>query len=55
MKPLLYPYPLVFSQGTGSLFYNQDGNLLGATAVFEFARLGNPDITLSGSNFSLIA
>ncbi|MCE2700929.1 MAG: Calx-beta domain-containing protein [Nostocales cyanobacterium LE14-WE4] len=46
---------IVFSQGTGSLFYNQDGNLLGATAVFEFARLGNPDITLSGSNFSLIA
>ena len=46
---------VVFSQNTGSLFYNQDGNLLGATAVFEFARLSNPDITLSGSNFSLIA
>ena len=46
---------IVFSQGTGSLFYNQDGNLLGATAVFEFARLGNVDITLSSSNFSLIA
>ena len=46
---------IVFSQGTGSLFYNQDGNVLGATAVFEFARLGNVDITLSGSNFSLIA
>ncbi|MDD1449395.1 M10 family metallopeptidase C-terminal domain-containing protein [Dolichospermum sp. ST_sed8] len=46
---------VVFSQNTGSLFYNQDGNLLGATAVFEFARLSNPDITLSSSNFSLIA
>jgi hypothetical protein len=28
---------------------------LGVTTVFEFARLGNPDITLTGSNFSLIA
>jgi Ca2+-binding RTX toxin-like protein len=46
---------IVFSQGTGSLFYNQDGNVLGTGTVFEFARLGNPDITLSGSNFSLIA
>jgi|694.fasta_scaffold10675_14 Ca2+-binding RTX toxin-like protein len=46
---------IVFSQGTGSLFYNQDGSILGTGTVFEFARLGNPDITLSGSNFSLIA
>ncbi|MBS9395042.1 MAG: hypothetical protein HEQ29_18585 [Dolichospermum sp. LBC05a] len=46
---------IVFSQGTGSLFYNQDGNVLGTGTVFEFARLGNPDITLTGSNFSLIA
>ncbi len=45
---------VVFSQRTGSLFYNQDGNLLGANAVFEFASLGNPNITLSSSNFSLI-
>ncbi|OYD88937.1 hypothetical protein CDG77_20985 [Nostoc sp. 'Peltigera membranacea cyanobiont' 213] len=46
---------IVFSQGSGSLFYNQDGNVLGTGTVFEFARLGNPDITLSSSNFSLIA
>ncbi len=46
---------IVFSQGTGSLFYNQDGSILGTGTVFEFARLGNPDITLTGSNFSLIA
>jgi serralysin len=46
---------IVFSQETASLFYNQDGNVLGAAAVFEFAYLGNPDITLNGSNFSLIA
>jgi len=46
---------IVFSQGTGSLFYNQDGSILGTGTVFEFARLGNPDITLSSSNFSLIA
>jgi serralysin len=46
---------IVFNQGTGSLFYNQDGNVLGTGTVFEFARLGNPDITLTGSNFSLIA
>ncbi|MEH1822676.1 MAG: hypothetical protein V7L31_26995 [Nostoc sp.] len=46
---------IVFSQSSGSLFYNQDGNALGTGTVFEFARLGNPDITLSSSNFSLIA
>ncbi|WP_242046789.1 Calx-beta domain-containing protein [Calothrix parietina] len=46
---------IVFSQGSGSLFYNQDGNLLGTDKVFEFARLGNPDITLASSNFSLVA
>ncbi|MBD2518107.1 M10 family metallopeptidase C-terminal domain-containing protein [Nostoc sp. FACHB-973] len=46
---------IVFSQSSGSLFYNQDGNLLGTATVFEFARLGNPDITLSTSDFTLIA
>ncbi|MEH1840636.1 MAG: sodium:calcium exchanger, partial [Nostoc sp.] len=46
---------IVYSQSSGSLFYNQDGNVLGTGSVFEFARLGNPDITLSSSNFSLIA
>ncbi|MEH2262246.1 calcium-binding protein, partial [Nostoc sp.] len=46
---------LVFSQSSGSLFYNQDGNVMGAGTVFEFASLGNPDITLNSSNFSLIA
>ncbi|MBD2441121.1 S-layer family protein [Nostoc sp. FACHB-110] len=46
---------IVFSQSSGSLFYNQDGSLLGASTVFEFARLGNPDIALSSSDFSLIA
>ncbi|MDD1463724.1 SBBP repeat-containing protein, partial [Dolichospermum sp. ST_sed5] len=45
---------IVYSQSTGSLFYNQDGNVLGAGTVFEFAQLGNLDITLSGSDFSLI-
>ncbi|MFM6267373.1 MAG: beta strand repeat-containing protein, partial [Dolichospermum sp.] len=46
---------IVFSQGTGSVFYNQDGSILGTGTVFEFARLGNSDITLTSSNFSLIA
>ncbi|MGF2013767.1 calcium-binding protein [Nostoc sp. DedVER01b] len=46
---------IVFSQSTGSLFYNQDGNLLGTGTVFEFARLGNLGITLSSSDFNLIA
>ena len=46
---------IVYSQSSGSLFYNQDGNILGTGTVFEFARLGNSDITLSSSNFSLIA
>ncbi|QLE55097.1 Calx-beta domain-containing protein [Nostoc sp. TCL26-01] len=46
---------IVFSQGSGSVFYNQDSNVLGTGTVFEFARLGNPDITLSASDFSLIA
>ncbi|MGF2038027.1 MAG: calcium-binding protein, partial [Nostoc sp. CmiVER01] len=46
---------IVFSQGSDKLFYNRDGNILGAGGVFEFATLGNPDITLSSSNFSLIA
>ncbi|BAY68975.1 hypothetical protein NIES23_17650 [Trichormus variabilis NIES-23] len=46
---------IVYSQGSGSLFYNRDGNVLGTSTVFEFARLGNPDITLSSSDFSLIA
>ncbi|WP_206751552.1 beta strand repeat-containing protein [Trichormus variabilis] len=46
---------IVYSQSSGSLFYNQDGNVLGAGTVFEFARLGNLDITLASSDFSLIA
>ncbi|MGB3207051.1 MAG: Calx-beta domain-containing protein [Crinalium sp.] len=46
---------IVYSQSTGSLFYNQNGNVLGATSVFEVARLGSPDIILAGSDFSLIA
>ncbi|MBD2148282.1 Calx-beta domain-containing protein, partial [Sphaerospermopsis sp. FACHB-1194] len=45
---------IVYSQGSGSLFYNQDGNVLGAGTVFEFARIGNVDITLSSSDFSLV-
>ena len=44
---------IVFSQSTGSLFYNQNGNVLNASSVFEFARLGNPDILLSSSDFVL--
>ncbi|MBE9208688.1 M10 family metallopeptidase C-terminal domain-containing protein [Nostoc sp. LEGE 06077] len=46
---------IVYSQSTGSLFYNQDGNILGTGTVFEFARLGNSGITLASSDFSLIA
>ena len=46
---------IVFSQSSGSLFYNQDGNVLGTGSVFEFASLGNPDITLSSSDLSLVA
>ncbi|HEY9690816.1 MAG TPA: Calx-beta domain-containing protein, partial [Oculatellaceae cyanobacterium] len=46
---------IVYSQSTGSLFYNQNGNVLGATSVFEFARLGNPDVILAGSDFSLVS
>ncbi len=45
---------IVFSQSSGSLFYNQNGAALGATSVFEFAYLGNPDITLNSSDFSLL-
>ncbi len=45
---------IVFSQSTGTIFYNRDGNVLGGVGVFEFASLGNPDVTLSGSNFSLV-
>ncbi|MEI6332392.1 MAG: Calx-beta domain-containing protein, partial [Pseudanabaena sp. ELA645] len=44
---------IVFSQSTGSLFYNQNGNVLNTSSVFEFARLGNPDILLSSSDFVL--
>ncbi|MDB9548932.1 beta strand repeat-containing protein, partial [Dolichospermum circinale] len=46
---------IVYSQSTGSLFYNQDGNILGTGTVFEFARLGNLDITLASTDFILIA
>jgi len=45
---------IVYSQNTGSLFYNQNGNVLGATGVFVFASLGNPDITLTPNDFSLV-
>ena len=45
---------IVYSQNTGSLFYNQNGNVLGATGVFVFASLGNPDITLAPNDFSLV-
>ena len=45
---------IVYSQSTGSVFYNQDGNILGTGTVFEFARLGNLDITLASSDFTLI-
>ena len=46
---------IVFSQGTGSIFYNQNGNLIGSTAVFKFAYLGNSGITLSSSDFILVS
>ncbi|MDB9448817.1 peptidylprolyl isomerase [Dolichospermum circinale] len=46
---------IVFSQGTGSIFYNQNGNLLSPTAVFKFAYLGNSEITLSSSDFILVS
>jgi Ca2+-binding RTX toxin-like protein len=45
---------IIYSQSTGSLFYNQNGNVISVASVFEFARLGNPDITLAATNFSLI-
>ncbi|OBQ37069.1 MAG: hypothetical protein AN485_10105, partial [Anabaena sp. MDT14b] len=45
---------IVYSQSTGSLFYNQDASILGTGTVFEFARLGNLDITLASSDFTLI-
>ena len=45
---------IVFSQGSGSIFYNQNGNLLGSTAVFKLAYLGNSEITLSSSDFILV-
>lgn len=43
-----------YSQSTGSLFYNQNGNPLDSSSVFEFANLGNADITLSGNDFLVI-
>ena len=46
---------IVFSQGSGSIFYNQNGNLIGSTAVFKFADLGNSGITLSSSDFILVS
>ncbi|WP_199744018.1 Calx-beta domain-containing protein, partial [Trichormus variabilis] len=46
---------IVYSKETGSIFYNQNANVLNAAAVFEFAYLSNPDITLSSSDFILIA
>jgi Ca2+-binding RTX toxin-like protein len=47
--------PIVFSQGTRSIFYNQNGNLISSTAVFKFADLGNSGITLSSSDFILVS
>jgi Ca2+-binding RTX toxin-like protein len=46
---------IVFSQGSGSIFYNQNGNLISSTAVFKFAYLGNSGITLSSSDFILVS
>jgi cyclophilin family peptidyl-prolyl cis-trans isomerase len=46
---------IVFSQGTRSIFYNQNGNLISSTAVFKFAYLGNSGITLSSSDFILVS
>lgn len=46
---------IVFSQGTRSIFYNQNGNLISSTAVFKFADLGNSGITLSSSDFILVS
>ncbi|WP_413174688.1 Calx-beta domain-containing protein [Anabaena azotica] len=46
---------IVYSQETGSLFYNQNGNVLNAASVFEFAYLSNPSLTLSSSDFLVIA
>ncbi|MFM2062782.1 MAG: hypothetical protein RLZZ507_2452 [Cyanobacteriota bacterium] len=45
---------IVYSQETGSIFYNQNGSSLGAASVFEFAYLANPDLTLSSSDFTLV-
>jgi ELWxxDGT repeat protein len=46
---------IVYSETTGSLFYNQNGNAIDANSVFEFASLGNPEIVLNENDFSLIA
>ena len=46
---------IVFSQGSESIFYNQNGNLISSTAVFKFAYLGNSGITLSSSDFILVS
>ena len=46
---------IVFSQGSGSIFYNQNGNLISSTAVFKFAYLGNSGITLGSSDFILVS
>ncbi|MBE9219442.1 peptidylprolyl isomerase [Dolichospermum flos-aquae] len=47
--------PIVFSQGTRSIFYNRNGNLISSTEVFKFADLGNSGITLSSSDFILVS
>jgi serralysin len=46
---------IVYSRETGSIFYNQNSNVLGAASVFEFAYLSNPAVTLSSSDFLVIA
>ncbi|MBD2568872.1 S8 family serine peptidase [Anabaena lutea] len=45
---------IVFNQGASSLSYNQNSNIFGEVGVFESARLGNADITLSSRDFSLV-
>jgi Ca2+-binding RTX toxin-like protein len=44
---------IVYSQGTGSLFYNSNGSTLGGES--KFAVLSDPTITLVSSDFTLIA
>jgi ELWxxDGT repeat protein len=45
---------IIYSETTGTLFYNQNGSEIDANSVFEFANLGNPEIILNSNDFSLI-